>query len=84
MKNICPVCGYDELDEPAYKGMRASLEICPCCGFQFGFDDQALHITHEQWRQKWVTNGMKWRSSGIKPPANWNPQKQLLNIGVKI
>ena len=39
-KNTCPVCGYDGLYEPPYneKG-SGSYEICPCCGFQFGYDD---------------------------------------------
>ncbi len=88
MNNMCPVCGYPGLDEAPYKGNvgrgSASYEICPSCGFQFGYTDDAIHITFEQWREKWIANGMKWRSKGIAPPPGWNPREQLLNIGVKI
>ena len=38
--NICPVCGYGELHEPAYDRFGcASFEICPCCGIEFGLED---------------------------------------------
>lgn len=43
MKYICPVCGYKGFDEPAYydldKFEGGSFEICQCCRFQFGVDD---------------------------------------------
>ncbi len=42
-ENMCPVCGYKNLYEPAYqptpKGNLGSYEICPSCGFQFGVTD---------------------------------------------
>lgn len=88
MKYMCPICGYPELDEPAYHGNEksglGSLEYCPSCVFQFGWHDDDQHITHEQWRQQWITKGMPWGSKGVKPPADWNPRQQLLNIGIKI
>ncbi|MEK1832429.1 hypothetical protein AAAC51_36520 [Priestia megaterium] len=40
MKYVCPVCGYKNLEEAAYdESGLASFEICICCGFQFGDDD---------------------------------------------
>lgn len=40
MNYICPVSGFDKLDEPAYDNDNdPSFEICPCCRFQFGDDD---------------------------------------------
>ena len=88
MSNMCPVCGYPNLDEPAYretpKGGLGSLEICPSCGFQYGYTDDAIHTTFEQWRAQWISRGMKWRSKGMQPPPGWDPRKQLLNVGVKI
>ncbi len=37
MKNICPVCKFDGLLNPAYDNRGVgSDEVCPCCGFQFG------------------------------------------------
>ena len=39
-KYICPVCGYDRLEEPVYDEIgEPSFEICSCCGVEFGFDD---------------------------------------------
>jgi ribosome-binding protein aMBF1 (putative translation factor) len=75
--------------EPAYKGdprmpMISSLEVCPSCNFQFGYHDDDQHITHEQWRQKWIAEGMVWDKGRTKPPPNWNSRQQLLNIGIKV
>jgi rubredoxin len=34
MNYICPVCGFDKLDESAYDNYNdPSFEICPCCRF---------------------------------------------------
>ena len=82
MSNICPVCGYDGLHEPAYDDTEPSYEICPSCGYQFGYHDDAVGITQEQWRAKWIEDGMKWWSSGRKPSASWKPKEQLRNINV--
>ncbi len=92
-KNICPVCGFDDLSEPPYpEGGWPSDEICMSCGYQFGYHDAAVYgpdgttvgITFEQWREKWIAGGMVWDylSVGQKPPKGWNPKKQLENIGV--
>lgn len=79
-KNICPVCGYDELLERPYEedGL-ASYEICGCCGFQFGYDDYDLGITHSEYREYWIENGCKWRYSQLKPNG-WSLKKQLKNL----
>lgn len=38
----CPACGYDALSEPAWtEAGGGSLEICPRCKIQFGYDDAA-------------------------------------------
>lgn len=88
MHRMCPVCGYPDLDTPAYwqndPNANGSLEICPSCGFQFGYTDHGKHIAHEQWRMQWIASGMIWRSKGIKPSPNWDPRAQLLNVGMKV
>jgi hypothetical protein len=63
-RNICPVCGNPDLSEPAYSEEEGwpSDEICSCCGYQFGYDDDSEGITHEQWRMRWIDEGMKWWS----------------------
>ncbi|MDR3450745.1 MAG: hypothetical protein P4M15_13550 [Alphaproteobacteria bacterium] len=84
LENICPVCGYPELSEPAYNEYKnPSFDICSSCGYQFGKTDDDNHITHEQWRSQWIANGMIWDKGYSKPPKGWNPEQQLQNIGVK-
>lgn len=40
MKYTCSVCGYAQMDDVAYdENGDASFELCSCCGFQFGVDD---------------------------------------------
>ena len=75
---ICPVCGYDQLNAaPHTEGAGASDEICPSCGFQFGYTDDDQGITYEAWRAKWVSGGMPWSSVGTEQPKGWNPHEQL-------
>jgi hypothetical protein len=83
MSYICPACGFDELTDPPYDGLEPSYDICPCCDYQFGRTDRDEEITFEEWRKKWINEGMNFRFEAEKPEG-WYPKKQLLNIGVKI
>ena len=85
--HMCPVCGYADLDKPAYSRGNVgspSFEYCPSCGFQFGWTDDDQQITHEQWHEKWIAKGTPWDNEQIEKPFNWNPREQLLNVGVKL
>ena len=88
MKYICPVCGYDGLYEQPWINDNPSDEICPCCGIQFGYTDAAggdintRKKIYREWRKKWINESMMWWSDSRKPPNDWNPEKQLANIGV--
>ncbi len=80
MNHTCPVCGYPKLKEtPRSKSGGGSYEICPSCGFQFGVSDDDEGETFELWRAKWQAAGMPW-SSSTKPPAHWDPAKQLRHL----
>jgi hypothetical protein len=85
MNPICPVCGY-ELDFAPWVGESSADEICPSCGIQFGYDDaasgdpQARSNVYDEWRESWIKNGMRWFSSGVAQPPNWNPNDQLLRL----
>jgi hypothetical protein len=70
MRHQCPVCLYPELDSPP-----ADYTICPCCGTEFGLDDDG--VSHAMLREKWVKNGYRWFSNYTQPPRDWNPVKQL-------
>ncbi|MBU3978756.1 hypothetical protein KJ980_07180 [Patescibacteria group bacterium] len=91
MNTLCPVCGFN-LGFPAWKGYSASHETCLSCGIEFGYHDvmEASGIigTKEEiymmWRKKWIEKGMPWSVSEAYKPTNWNPKKQLKNIGIEI
>jgi hypothetical protein len=82
MNFTCPVCGYPELTElPRTEATGGSYEICPSCGFEFGYSDEARGFSYEQWREAWIAQGTPWRGgSSIPRPKNWNPSEQLKRI----
>lgn len=77
--HMCPVCGFPNLDEPPRSSSGGgSYEICPSCGFEFGVSDDDLGFTYDQWRERWIVNGMPWDSADIEPPPDgWDPREQL-------
>ena len=83
---VCPVCGYNELDEPPWHDGAGSDEICPCCATHFGYDDalaqDALKIeqTYLRLRDEWVAGGCVWWSRSTLPPDGWDAIKQLKNL----
>jgi len=84
-KYICPVCGYDGLDEPAYgKNGEPSYNICSCCCFEYGVDDscgyRSLEEDFNDYRGKWIEKkGCEWFEADQKP-QNWELSKQLNNL----
>ncbi|MCB1215194.1 MAG: hypothetical protein KDK66_06940 [Deltaproteobacteria bacterium] len=80
MEYTCPICGYPNLEEnPRSEADGPSYEICPCCAFEFGYDDDDQGYTYDQWREEWISAGMPWRGSK-EIPQNWDPKKQLENL----
>ncbi len=76
-KYMCPVCGFKGLKEEPYNRQNLpSHEICPCCGFEFGFDDVA---SQDAFSQNWIKNGANWFMPKLKP-INWNLNEQLSNL----
>ncbi|MBP3950319.1 hypothetical protein [Bacillus suaedae] len=80
MKNVCPVCGFDQLAEAPYdKDNNPSYEICDCCGFEFGYDDDSEGKTFEEYRKEWISNGCQWFNED-KKPQEWDVERQLSNL----
>lgn len=77
----CPVCGYMYLSRPPHGSTGgASYEICPCCGIQFGYDDDDLGVSYSNWLEKWISNGMTWFSKSVPPPEGWSAIDQKNNM----
>lgn len=68
LPKICPVCGYDKLQEPPYDEYGLpSHEICSCCGFEYGFDDGSERYAFDSYREKWISSGFAFFSLEVKP-----------------
>lgn len=78
VRHTCPVCGFPDLAEAAYEDGIPSQEICPSCGFQFGFTDGLHGESFESWRRRWMDQGMPWAGSPLDtPPPDWDPAGQV-------
>lgn len=81
MNHVCLVCGYPDLEHaPRGREGGGSFEICPCCGYQYGVDDDDRQVTPEAWRAGWVKEGMLWWSRGIAAPEGWDARAQLRTV----
>lgn len=86
MMSVCPVCGWDSLKTPPYgpTGNLPAYEICSCCGFEFGFDDNGFtgseaNPAHVSYRKLWIERGCPWFAEAAKP-AGWQAERQLERI----
>lgn len=78
----CRVCGqFSEKHPWGEDGKSPTLELCPCCGVQFGVDDDTIDII-KAYRAKWINEGTKWLTKEQKPDQ-WNIEEQLRNIPEK-
>lgn len=70
-----------ELGAPSY-------DVCPCCGFEFGNDDDpgtvARGLSFEEYRLEWIAGGCRWFVSGAITPEGWSPGRQLAEAGIAI
>ena len=64
---ICPVCAFDGLKErPFGANQEPSHEICPKCGFEFGFDGGNDPELFKKYYEDWVNKGAKWFMPKLK------------------
>ncbi|HEY2172355.1 MAG TPA: hypothetical protein VGH85_00930 [Mycobacteriales bacterium] len=82
MEILCPICGSpDQIAEPrSPTSGGASFEYCPCCEFQFGYQDDDQGFSYSEWRGRWISQGMRYGAEGDRPPSEWNPTTQLLSV----
>lgn len=91
---ICAVCGNiaSVMRHTKPESALETGEICPCCGFHYGYDDMNASAEYSKdatpldiikiYRSQWIKDGMKWWSiNPLRPkPPNWDPLQQLKNI----
>jgi len=61
----------------------ASYEVCRCCGFEFGNDDNpgtAPPVSFDEYRHKWAMDGCRWFVPDLRPP-DWSLDDQLRGAG---
>ena len=55
---------------------EASYDVCPCCGFEFGFDDEpgggTEPSTFASYRAEWIAGGYRWFDERVRP-SDWTP-----------
>jgi len=76
----CPVCGYPEFI--TFDGYGPARVLCPCCGFDPGYDagDEArTEALRRHWLEK---DGGRWWSNCTPPPEGWNREAQLAALRV--
>ena len=75
----CRICGLNLGFEPwTDNGACPTHEICPCCGADFGYDDETPAIA-KKYRDDWLKKGASWFCPNEKP-ENWSLEKQLTQI----
>jgi hypothetical protein len=67
----CPVCYFEKMPDPP-----ADFNICPCCGTEFGIDDELFSFT--ELRGQWVAEGADWFY--MSSPEGWDPWRQLQGV----
>lgn len=85
---ICPVCGYDGLDEKPYgENLSPSYNICSCCGFEYGYSEdhdvdlgyivipnEMKEAAYQLYRKQWIENG-----APVHTPTEFPEELQLNN-----
>src|SRR5262245_11585155 len=62
-----------------------SYECCPCCGFEYGFDDDpggsAAASSFREYLTEWIAEGCVWLAPARKP-KDWSLDQQLTRAGI--
>ena len=77
----CRVCGYDCYPHLPWgaNGAVPSYEICPCCGVEFGYDDDGYDVCVRR-RRHWVqVEACKWFMPKMLPD-DWHAGAQLRRL----
>lgn len=81
-----PAPPWSDLGSPPYSQAYGfpSYEVCPCCGFEFGNDDEpgtAAGATFAAYLREWIVAGCNWFDAE-KRPSRWSLDFQLTAAGI--
>jgi len=65
---------------------QPSYEVCPCCGFEFGNDDEpgtARPTSFDDYRRDWIASGAEWFDPAARPNG-WSFIEQLRQAGITL
>lgn len=73
--------------EPPYEQYfgTPSYEVCACCGFEFGNDDNpgtGAPDSFEEYLSAWIRSGAEWFDPALRPKG-WRLEEQLAQAGLK-
>lgn len=75
----------EEMRPPYYYFMgEPSYEVCSCCGYEFGNDDEpgtSEPTSFEEYLLQWIKNGCTWFAPNSKPDK-WSLSEQLRAAGI--
>ena len=88
---LCPSCGFPGYFEgPSYdeRGGIIASGICPCCGWEPGFDDDpaasgapdTILESLRQYRQGWMSRLPAWSGKMMVIPFDWDGRAQLARL----
>jgi len=86
---------YREMPVPPFEGALPpppyaphfgdpSYEVCDCCGFEFGYDDEpgtAAPVSFAEYLGEWIADGAEWFVPEKRPP-HWDLHTQLASAGI--
>lgn len=65
----------------------ASYEVCTCCGYEFGYDDDPGGgqggLSFAAYLRNWCNDGMNWLAPSARP-QNWSLAQQLKDAGLPV
>jgi hypothetical protein len=63
---------------------NASYDVCACCGFEFGNDDNpgtAPPSSFAEYRREWIVSGCQWFDP-TQRPLGWQVSEQFAAAGI--
>ena len=86
-RNLSRASVSDDPVRPPYSRYLGypSYEVCACCGFEFGNDDEpgtGEGVSFKAYLAEWIKTGSSWFDP-TRRPHDWSLERQLAKAGIK-